>query len=74
LRVARQPMVVFDHPDDARRRGSGLSRRLSGRSGALPGTYGMKASELAQLLNEARERATNDPPCAELQPDPDRRV
>ena len=55
--VARQELVVFDHPEDEAHKLSGVSRELSGHSSALPDTYGHPAGELARTLNEARARA-----------------
>ncbi len=55
---ARQSLVVFDHPDDEGRRGSKMGRRLSGHSSSLPDTFGMSATQLAELLNEARSKAS----------------
>ena len=42
-------------------RGSGLGRRLSGHDGMLPDTCGMKAVELASLLERWRRRWTEGP-------------
>ena len=52
-------LVVFDHPDDASRRGPRMNQRACGHSSALPDTYGRGAAELARILNEARERAAS---------------
>lgn len=52
------PMVVFDYDGWAGSRAAKISRRLSGHGGALPDTYGMKAADLADLLNEYRRAAT----------------
>ncbi len=62
--VRRIPMsgkrfVVFDYPGQKLER---LNRKFSGGSASLPDTYGLRAEELAAILNHARdsrsERAT----------------
>lgn len=58
--AARQSIVVFDHPSDLEKRSGRLNVRLTGRSGALPDTYGQTAEELAALLNRARLTALAD--------------
>jgi hypothetical protein len=55
-------LVVFDHPDDASRRGPRMNQRACGHSSALPDTYGQRAGELAQILNDAREHAAGGSP------------
>lgn len=50
--------VAFDTSDAPARRLTTMSRRLTGVSHCLPDTYGMPAEELADFLNEWRERAT----------------
>jgi hypothetical protein len=56
--VERQEMVVFDvlDPSCAPRLGR-LARAYVGANAGLPDTYGLKAGELAAMLNAARERA-----------------
>lgn len=56
--VAGQEMVVFDilDPGQAPRMGR-VSTAIAGANAGLPDTYGMKAGELAAVLNTARERA-----------------
>jgi hypothetical protein len=53
----RQYLVVFDYPEDDAKRLATMSRGLSGHSSALPDSYGMKAAELADILNGARATA-----------------
>ena len=56
-RFGVQTLVVFDHPGGTAKRLGRANRRLSGRSSALPDTFGMDASELASILNKARASA-----------------
>lgn len=62
---ARQTLVGFDHPLDVSKRAARLNTKIAGCSGTLPETYGMDASELATLLEDAskaaRASATNRP-------------
>jgi hypothetical protein len=53
-------MVVFDYEGSDGRLGR-ANRRLAGASASLPDTYGMKAEQLARILNDARAgvRPTN---------------
>ncbi|MBL8838468.1 MAG: hypothetical protein JNL66_19610 [Alphaproteobacteria bacterium] len=56
--VGMQPMVVFDILDPARLpRAARLNMGVAGANAGLPDTYGMKAGELAAILNAARDRA-----------------
>ncbi len=55
--VVSQPMVVFDRLGAAPSRLGKLNAAVVGANDALPDTYGMDASELADLMNAARERA-----------------
>lgn len=50
-------LVIFDHPLDDAKPNAAENRRLTGRSGSLPHRFGVRAEELAQLLNMARSRA-----------------
>jgi hypothetical protein len=50
-------LVVFDHPIDDAKQFSAENRRLTGRSGSLPDTYGVRVTDLADLLNTARAEA-----------------
>ena len=50
-------LVVFDHPLDDATANAAENRQLTGRSGSLPHRFGVRAEELAQLLNMARSRA-----------------
>jgi hypothetical protein len=47
--------VGFDFAPGAEPAGSRLASRLTGVQGALPNTYGLKAEELADLMNRWRE-------------------
>ena len=49
-------LVVFDHPEELAKKVSGVNKRFAGRSGALPDTFGMTAEELADTLNQARDK------------------
>lgn len=55
--MARQEMVVFDHPIDSQKVSARANRALSGYTGGLPDTFGMRALELAALLNRTRAAA-----------------
>ena len=56
--VGPQSMVVFDILDSARLpRAARLGMAVAGANAGLPDTYGMKAGELAAILNAARDRA-----------------
>jgi hypothetical protein len=52
-----QRLVVFDHPLDTAKRMGRANKRFAGRSASLPDTFGMKAADLATLLNKARAAA-----------------
>ena len=56
-RVTAKKMVVYNHrdPNGATLTGE-IARQLVGVEGGLPDTYGMKAEELASLLNDWRQR------------------
>jgi hypothetical protein len=47
--------VGFDFAPGAEPAGSGIARALAGVEGGLPSTYGLKAEELAELMNLWRE-------------------
>jgi hypothetical protein len=51
------PFVGFTSETDARKFGASLSRGLVGETGMLPDKYGMKARDLAALMNRYRARA-----------------
>jgi hypothetical protein len=53
--------VAFDHPDDVAKRLGRANRSFAGRSSSLPDTYGMRAEQLAALLNRARAAALAGP-------------
>lgn len=55
--MAGQPIVVFDHHIESGSRLGRANRALAGGSASLPETFGMDASKLANLLNEARRSA-----------------
>ncbi|MEQ1873124.1 MAG: hypothetical protein ABL953_05295 [Ilumatobacteraceae bacterium] len=54
---ARQTLVGFDHPLDVSKRAGRVNTKIAGCSGTLPETYGMNASELATLLEDASKAA-----------------
>ena len=51
------PFVGFTSETDAGKMGAGLARGLVGETGMLPDKYGMKARDLADLMNRFRARA-----------------
>ncbi len=51
------PFVGFTSETDAGKMGAGLARGLVGETGMLPDKYGMKAKDLAGLMNRFRARA-----------------
>jgi hypothetical protein len=53
-------LVVFDHPIDDASPNATANRAITGRSGSLPHRFGVRAEELAQLMNMARSRARDD--------------
>lgn len=57
-------LVIFDHPLDDAKPHAEENRRLTGRTGSLPHRFGVRAEELAQLLNMARARALGLEPAA----------
>lgn len=56
-REGANSLVVFDHPLDDATANAAANRAITGRSGSLPHRFGVRAEELAQLLNMARQRA-----------------
>lgn len=54
-------VVVFDYESSDRPRLARASVRLSGANSALPDTFGLKASALAELLNKRRRDVSIDP-------------
>ena len=58
-RVGGNLMVVFDFAPSYRgfETGRRVASALAGAEGALPDTYGLKAADLAALMNEWRSRA-----------------
>jgi hypothetical protein len=57
LHMRGGPFVGFTSETDARKFGASLSRGLVGETGMLPDKYGMKARDLAALMNRYRFRA-----------------
>jgi hypothetical protein len=55
--IRRNPMVVFDYSDVRDGRTARMNQRLSGANASLPDTFGMKAADLAEMLNEYRAQA-----------------
>jgi hypothetical protein len=51
------PFVGFSSRTDEAKMGAGLARSLVGETGMLPEKYGMKAQDLADLMNRYRMRA-----------------
>ena len=51
------PFVGFTSETDAGKAAAGLARNLVGETGMLPDKYGMKARDLADLMNRFRARA-----------------
>ena len=49
--------VGFSSETDSRKMAAGLARSLVGETGMLPDKYGMKAKDLADLMNRFRARA-----------------
>ena len=51
--IGHNRMVVFNYSDhyDRAKMMRGFARKIAGYEGALPDTYGMKAEELADMLN-----------------------
>ena len=55
-------LVVFDSPLDDALPNAEANRAITGRSGSLPHRFGVRAEELAQLMNMARARALSHDP------------
>ncbi|MEQ1698502.1 MAG: hypothetical protein ABMA25_00235 [Ilumatobacteraceae bacterium] len=62
-------LVIFDHPLDDAKPHAAENRRLTGRTGSLPHRFGVRAEELAQLLNMARSRALGLEPAETEEPE-----
>ena len=60
LNMRGGPFVGFTSETDAKNPASGISRGLVGETGMLPDRYGMKARDLADLMNRFRARAVGD--------------
>jgi len=63
--VGSRALIVFDHPSGQGGLIGRTNRRLSGRSTALPDTYGLAPDVLARLLNDARARAVSQAKAAD---------
>ena len=70
-REGSNSLVVFDHPLDDTSPNAAANRAITGRSGSLPHRFGVRAEELAQLMNMARARALNHEPGPEPEPEPE---
>ena len=57
LKMRGGAFVGFSSETDAKNPASGISRGLTGETGMLPDKYGMKAGDLADLMNRFRARA-----------------
>lgn len=59
--IGKNRMVMFDFSPKHKKFESGkrIAKSLSGREGALPNNYGMKAEELAKLMNHWRTNSLN---------------
>lgn len=64
-------LVIFDHPLDDAKANAAENRKLTGRSGSLPHRFGVRAEELAALLNMARARALGLEPSEPEADDPE---
>jgi hypothetical protein len=56
-REGSNSLVVFDNPLADASPNAAANRAITGRSGSLPHRFGVRAEELAQLMNMARDRA-----------------
>jgi hypothetical protein len=56
--LGRNKAVLFDYVEGHRKHQTGklIAKNLSGSHGALPSTYGLKASELLDILNEWKNK------------------
>lgn len=56
--VGGQKMVMYDFSEEHQKYNVGkkIAKSLSGSEGALPDTYGMKANELATLMNDWKSK------------------
>ena len=63
IHIGPNPMVAWNFKPEARDTGTvrAVSRSLYGFESALPDTYGMKAQELADLLEGLRQRYAGTP-------------
>ena len=60
-RIRRRKMVTlhYDRGYVGQETSRSIARQLTGAEGALPDTYGLKAEDLADLMNEIKHRLTN---------------
>lgn len=58
-REGSNSLVVFDHPHDDALPNAAANRAITGRSGSLPHRFGVRAEELAHLMNMARDRSVS---------------
>jgi len=56
--LGKNKTVMFDYNESHKKQETGklISKELSGSHGALPSTYGLKASELLKILNEWKNK------------------
>lgn len=64
--IGRINMVLFDYSPgyDRQLKGRQVAKAIAGYEGALPDTYGFKASELAGILNQLRDQHIASRPSA----------
>lgn len=58
VKFSRKKMVAWDYSENSKDKATGgaFARVLTGTEAALPDTYGMKAEQLAELMNDLLER------------------
>ena len=61
IKMRGGPFVGFSSETDSKHAAAGLARSLVGETGMLPDRYGMKAADLAVLMNRFRARALGLP-------------
>jgi len=56
--LGQNKTIMFDFVDEHKKHQSGklIAKHLSGSEGALPTTYGLKASELLEIMNEWKNK------------------
>jgi hypothetical protein len=57
--ISQNKTVMFDYVDSHKNHSTGkkIAKQLSGSQGALPITYGIKASELLRIMNEWKSKS-----------------